>query len=358
VELISVKRLCLWDVEKALKSRKNAPFRYQLFDMLQRMRSDGVPRCFNQPRIILTPKEQPKYEASYLYATMPDLNEVIGSLKHNEAISALELCHNKFGIDGIGVLAEELEKNESLMTFDFTRNNPGLDGLRLLSDAISINVTLTALNLEMNHIDAEGAQHIALALENNVSLTSVNLQFNDIRSDGAKHIAGALKKNERIAHLYLGSNNIDSAGVDSIIEALSTNTNSTLTDLDLSMNLIDDAGTEKLANALKTEQVPIKTIDLTGNRIGERGQDALKACLGKVELEIVFSVRKADDNAFQQCNIYRRDFQSLAKSISDQFKLKTLPKRIWALKAQHKILVEDDSMVEDLEEKTPLEFTI
>jgi hypothetical protein len=51
VELISVKRLCLWDVEKALKSRKNAPFRYQLFDMLQRMRSDGVPRCFNQPRM-------------------------------------------------------------------------------------------------------------------------------------------------------------------------------------------------------------------------------------------------------------------------------------------------------------------
>ena len=92
-------------------------------------------------------------------------------------------------------------------------------------------------DLDEDRIEGEGigdsaAAVLATALETNTTLTNLNLSGNNLGPSGAESLATALKRNTILTNLDFSGNNVGPFGAESLATALKTNT--TLTNLSLS----------------------------------------------------------------------------------------------------------------------------
>ena len=136
-------------------------------------------------------------------------------------------------------------------------------------------------DLDENRIEGKGigdaaAAVLAAVLETNTTLTNLNLSGNNLCPAGAESIAAALKTNTTLTNLGLDDNNLGPAGAASLATALKTNTS--LKSLDLSDNNLGPAGAESLATALKTN-TSLTSLDLSGNNLGPVGAESLATAL-------------------------------------------------------------------------------
>ena len=136
-------------------------------------------------------------------------------------------------------------------------------------------------DLDEDRIEGEGigdaaAAVLATTLETNTTLTNLNLSGNNLGPSGAESLATALKTNTSLSNLNFSGNNLGPAGAESLATALKTNT--ILTNLDFSGNNVGPAGAESLATALKTNTT-LTNLNMSVNNLGPGGAESLAIVL-------------------------------------------------------------------------------
>ena len=136
-------------------------------------------------------------------------------------------------------------------------------------------------DLDEDRIEGEGigdaaAAVLATTLETNTTLTNLNLSGNNLGPSGAESLATALKTNTSLSNLNFSGNNLGPAGAESLATALKTNT--ILTNLDFSGNNVGPAGAESLATALKTNTT-LTNLNMSVNNLGPGGAESLATVL-------------------------------------------------------------------------------
>ena len=117
---------------------------------------------------------------------------------------------------------------------------------------------------------------LAAVLETNTTLTNLDLSGNYLGPAGAESLATALKTNTTLTNLDLSGNNLGPAGAESLATALKTNT--ILTNLDFSGNNVGPAGAESLATTLKTNTT-LTNLNMSVNNLGPGGAESLATVL-------------------------------------------------------------------------------
>ena len=136
-------------------------------------------------------------------------------------------------------------------------------------------------DLDEDRIEGEGigdaaAAVLATSLETNTTLTNLNLSGNNLGRSGAESLATARKINTSLSNLNFSGNNLGPAGAESLATALKTNT--ILTNLDFSGNKVGPAGAVSLAPALKTNAT-LTNLNMSVNNLGPGGAESLATVL-------------------------------------------------------------------------------
>ena len=130
---------------------------------------------------------------------------------------------------------------------------------------LMVNKQCTELSLNSNNITQRGALILADGLRKNKTLVSLKLNGNQLSDKGVSAIAKILEAaNQTLETLDLGSNDITDQGAIDLGAMLKTNT--TLTNLDLSMNRLGERGVRYLANALDGDNKGLKRLSLRTNK--------------------------------------------------------------------------------------------
>lgn len=148
-------------------------------------------------------------------------------------------------------------------------NEMGLVGIEFITEFIKTDSPIIQFHLTHTHqMTVEEASSLVEAFRTNSSITNLDLSMNALLDAGSKIIAELIKHTSSITTLKLSYNMIGNEGIKPIAEALKSN--SSITKLDLEWNQIGDEGAKVLAEALAFNST-LKAIDLNGNKIGNEG---------------------------------------------------------------------------------------
>ena len=181
------------------------------------------------------------------------------------------------------VRAYETDRIKKTRELILSKNEIGDAEVAVLAEILRVNnKVLESLALEGNPIGNFGAECLAEALMTNTTLRSLGIYFKkprsrreiSIRADGAGHIARALKVNTSLLTLDLNGNKIGDRGATEIARALLENC--TLESLDVRYNGIRDRGAAALAKSIKENtNTALTDLMLDGNSLGDDGTYAI-----------------------------------------------------------------------------------
>eukprot|EP01102_Stenamoeba_stenopodia_P016023 TRINITY_DN5544_c0_g1_i2.p1 TRINITY_DN5544_c0_g1~~TRINITY_DN5544_c0_g1_i2.p1 ORF type:complete len:234 (-),score=59.81 TRINITY_DN5544_c0_g1_i2:136-837(-) len=120
-------------------------------------------------------------------------------MKHNTALTSLDVSDNNIDAGGGKVLAEVLKSNSCrLSQLNLYRNKLGDEGATAIAESLRHNRSLQFLFLTTNRIGDNGAIALAQAMEVNKTLRSVNISRNRYGYKGATALVEALKFNSTL----------------------------------------------------------------------------------------------------------------------------------------------------------------
>jgi len=211
------------------------------------------------------------------------------------SLQKLNLSHNAMGHDGFWKLAESLVLLEQMSCLDLSYNNFLDDGcLEMAKHTIPAQKLLTNLNLAGNAIGDTGMQALATALAGS-SIQELNLKDNQITDVGATALAEHSLSTAAAQDVESGTSSDDDDDDDdeenSIPEIAPI---SQLKRIDLSSNRIGNAGCNALAVALSQGAHVVQALDLSDNAIGDEGAGAFVELLddmpGLSELDLTNNI--------------------------------------------------------------------
>ena len=259
-------------------------------------------------------------KVSKLTVIKPDDNtakHLADALNDNTTLKEIILSHHVYsnpndGIthDGAERLAKALEVNTTLKTLNLSNNNVGDEGAKHLAKALEANTTLKTLNLSNNNIGFKGtingANAIATMLTFNITLEIIDLSNNKISGAAANRIFKALGSDNYLDLSAPGGNKTTIPGVKTVetihkkaaltdillqnnkinsVQSISSlNDNKTLKYLNLAYNSLDDDKIKVIAKMLKSNNT-LKEIDLTGNKVTQKGIDIFQKALNEKALK-------------------------------------------------------------------------
>jgi Ran GTPase-activating protein (RanGAP) involved in mRNA processing and transport len=158
-------------------------------------------------------------------------------------------------------------------------NSIGPEGIREIAAALSSNETVTALWLKRNPLLPQGAKYLASMLSMNTTLQTLDLVNTGIRDEGVVTVMDALKTNSAssLRHLYLGCNAEGLNSGEAIGRYLKTGF-SQLTSLFVSSSRLGDEGVMAITEGLKVDK-KIERLGLESVRMGDVGAKALADAL-------------------------------------------------------------------------------
>lgn len=183
-------------------------------------------------------------EISHCRLTPCQLEEFANVPLHCRLLSRLELCGNKFGDEGVAVLAGMLPRCASLTWLDLAYNHIEDQGVSTLAPILPKCPLLTRLYIFGNMIGDEGVDKLAAVLGQCKLLERLELGYNEICNEGAESLANVLHACTSLSFLGLEMNQIGDEGVYSIFTAVPQCTS--LLYLDLRYNEFWNSAPERL----------------------------------------------------------------------------------------------------------------
>ena len=158
------------------------------------------------------------------------------------------------------VICACMRGNAALRSLDISCNELGPHGGAALGEALRGNAGLTALRLGENFLGREGGIALALGLENNGALSTLDLTANYLLEISS--LAAALPST-RIAELNLTQNRIGDRGCAALCAVLYE---TRIQHLNLSTNLLGPKSLAALADALRVN-ARLEALDLSDNKL-------------------------------------------------------------------------------------------
>lgn len=137
-----------------------------------------------------------------------------------------------------------------------------------------------ALDLSLNNLDDQDARIVAEAAKINRQLKRVVLCGNQIGDMGAGTVASAMKINTGL-RVDLQNNRVGPNGAQQFVAACVDTRQETI---DLSHNQLGDQGAMNVAIQLNRSAGNVKSLDLTYNNIGEKGDQALASLPRRIKI--------------------------------------------------------------------------
>lgn len=227
-------------------------------------------------------------KAATLQSRTPPLNDVdirciaeaIGQMKDGASLKVLSLEGNSFGLDGVQALMEALEKKPNqIRELRLGRNNLKDTCAAVIGQTLSRSPCgLKILDLSENGITRFGVIPIAAALENpRCEIGELSFHNNKIEGDVVEELMESVKHSTSLKHLHLGYNTLRDTGARAIARVLPQLTQ--LVTLDLTANRIGPEGGEALATALCEGSCRLRRLNLRHNLLESRGIAAFDSVL-------------------------------------------------------------------------------
>ncbi|KAJ0056696.1 hypothetical protein NL108_012133 [Boleophthalmus pectinirostris] len=199
-------------------------------------------------------------------------------------LETLRLHHSRLSEASCLCLASALKSNPShLRTLDLSWNeelqDPGV--LQICSYLQSPDCRLHELELENCRLGEGSCRALCSALTSNPShLRKLDMTENQLSDAGLEHFCEVLK----MPHLQLERLGLDNCGLSeiscsSLAKALSSNPQSRLKELDLSVNGVKDSGVELLCEYLRTPHCHLEVIKLKRCELSDRGCSLLASSM-------------------------------------------------------------------------------
>lgn len=208
--------------------------------------------------------------------------EAIQHLNENANLKVLGLEENSFGLNGVQALMESLEKNpHRIRGLRLGKNNlkdtcAALIGQSLCRSSYGLKV----LDLSENGITRLGVLPVAAALQNsNCEVVELSFHSNKIEGDAAAELVEGVKNSSSLKHLHLGYNTLRDTGAHAIARGLPQL--SLLVTLDLTANRIGPDGGEALAAALCDPNCKLQRLNLRYNLLESKGIAAFERVIRK-----------------------------------------------------------------------------
>ncbi|KAF1324068.1 Lrr-containing protein, partial [Globisporangium splendens] len=188
----------------------------------------------------------------------------------NASLTCLNLSWNNIGNDGAAGFGRALQSNKSLLRLDVRGNRMSAAGILAISDGLRGNACLQELHLCWNVICPRGAEALADALLANKTLRLLDIEHHTMGSTGALAFARMLGTNTRLQELNMKGDDAISDGdahgvgpetAERIAVAL-TETNTSLTNLNMAQNQIGKDGVVWFSNVLKFNRT-LRVLDLS-----------------------------------------------------------------------------------------------
>ncbi|HEX4045355.1 MAG TPA: hypothetical protein VHZ76_06805, partial [Gammaproteobacteria bacterium] len=204
---------------------------------------------------------------------------------------SLDLSGNSLSDADVIILANAIQSGKAPegLNLILRVNNITVEGIRALANAVCSGKAPANLHLDIasNNVNDAGATILANAIKGGCAPIGLhlNLSANHIGPDGVVTLAGAIKSGNapKIFKLNLNANNIDNKGIEALAKSIESGCAPYYLSLKLRGGNLIDEGILTLANALKNDEAMCYLrdlqLDLSGNKIGEVGINALEKAL-------------------------------------------------------------------------------
>lgn len=198
----------------------------------------------------------------------PDSTEKLCVALETSLVEEIRIRFNSIGRPGADGLASVVTVSPRLHILDIRGNSLTGADMRKLLKAISYSTTITTVELGGNNLGPDGCQMLATALERNASVTALDASKNQIGFEGAQKLAVLLALPTcGIRLLEISDNRIGAAGVEAILEGI-RNGQSVLERFSCSSNSIGNSpSTMKALNEVLLVHRALTALDLRHNGI-------------------------------------------------------------------------------------------
>ncbi|XP_059496747.1 NLR family CARD domain-containing protein 3-like isoform X2 [Stegostoma tigrinum] len=197
--------------------------------------------------------------------------ELASGLSKNQSLVELNLSHNQLKDLEVTALCNALKEPEcKLQILHLHHNQISSNCCQALGSVLTQNQALTQLNLTHNKLGNAGVKILCSALKNKVcKLQKLSLKHNNLTSNCCEELAFAVKENSELLDLDISANKITDIGVRFLCQ-ISTNHGSKMQCLRISLSDLSANSCQALATFL-VELRTIKELHLDFNILGDLG---------------------------------------------------------------------------------------
>ncbi|KAI4881397.1 hypothetical protein NFI96_030495 [Prochilodus magdalenae] len=256
------------------------------------------------------------------------VKQICGMLQNPKVVlQKLDLSFCSITEEGYTALASALKSNPSshLKELDLRGNDPGYSGVKMVIAILEDpNCKLKTLRLSNSRITEEGCAALSSAIDLNPShLIELDLSANKLENSGINPICNLLNnKSCKLQRLRLPHCSITEEGYAALASALTSNTSSHLTDLDLRGNDPGDTGVKKLIDLLKVPEHKLKTLSLLNSSSAEKACEYLTEVLGVnplLERELDLSGKIKGDSDMEMISHLLKDLHCRTQILKYEF---------------------------------------
>ena len=207
-------------------------------------------------------------------------------------INSIRLWRSNIGDDGVGAIAEVLRLgggDVKISYLELLDNNIGPRGGIALAESLSRGKNLSLLTLKLDYngtFQTEGCINLCRGLRTNHTLKQLHMSYCKLTYEAGKALSEVLRyEKSALTALNLCGNPMTGSGLFYLCEGLLTN--KVLESLNVSDNSIEEsdedlAGLQQLADVIRVRgESALTSVDMSYNRIGERGAGVLSPALAE-----------------------------------------------------------------------------
>lgn len=275
-------------------------------------------QVFNSPLPFLV-----QLDLSYNLLTDAGAKQLASTLLVNRArrLTSLSLRSNSIGPDGCVAVCSALRRVPSLRRLDLSQNPLGRTGGLTVVELLKGSPDLLELHMADTEADIDVLVCLAAAiLPGHLQLKVCDIQnprIGTLQEDHTIHLGRMLRVNTHITELYLGKHRIRDEGIRQLVDFLLEN--KVLRVLDLRCNDLGADGAKHIGKLLASD-CQLLTLNLSGNRIGEKGNESGAKALAE-GLQRNKTLRNLDLNHNSLCGLA---LQMLGVGIAHSSTLATL----------------------------------
>lgn len=190
-------------------------------------------------------------------------------------LTSLSLRSNSIGPDGCSAVCSALRSISSLRRLDLSQNPLTRKGGLTVIDLLKVRPELLELYLGDTEADIDVIVGLSTALlPGHLKLKVCDIQnprISTLEEDHTIHLGRMLRVNSHISELFLGKHRMRDEGIRQLVDFLLEN--KVLRVLDLRCNDLGADGAKHIGKLLASD-CRLLSLNLSGNRIGEKGNDS------------------------------------------------------------------------------------